>query len=319
MDVLAIGNATIDVFVLLHNLQKFSYDKFANQISFPLGEKIPLDEYRLTIGGNACNLAVGLSRLGLSTSLAAEIGDDEFSQKIVNELNQEKVDQHFLKKTHEENPHFNIILSYDGERTILSEKNPHKVELEVTDINPKLIYLTSFGGDWKNLYEKLFPVSTDSLIAFNPGSKQLNEELNLIKSYLPKIEILFINMDEAKKIAGETTDIKELLKKLKEMGAKTISITDGANGSYAIDKTGEIFQLGTMGERPIERTGAGDSYATGFIYGYLAEKSTEICMKFGAINASSVIKKVGAQDGLLKKEELEEASQNNTSFAAVKI
>src|SRR3989344_5851513 len=98
MDVLSIGNATIDVFVILHKLHKFTYDKFANQISFPLGEKIPLDEYKLCIGGNACNVAVGLSRLGLQTSLAAEIGDDEFSKKITNTLEKEGVDQSYLKK-----------------------------------------------------------------------------------------------------------------------------------------------------------------------------------------------------------------------------
>jgi hypothetical protein len=46
-DVLCVGNATIDVFVLLKNLQKFSYDKFTNSITFPLGEKIPLDEHKL--------------------------------------------------------------------------------------------------------------------------------------------------------------------------------------------------------------------------------------------------------------------------------
>src|SRR3970282_852815 len=107
MDVLSIGNATIDVFVILHKLQKFTYDKFANQISFPLGEKIPLDEYKLCIGGNACNVAVGLSRLGLQTSLAAEIGDDEFSQRIIRELEKERVDQKFIKKLHEDDPHFN--------------------------------------------------------------------------------------------------------------------------------------------------------------------------------------------------------------------
>lgn len=320
MDVLSIGNATIDVFVLLHNLQKFTYDKFANQISFPLGEKIPLDEYRLCIGGNACNVAVGLSRLGFQTSIAAEIGDDEFSERIVRELEKEKVNQDFLKRLHEDDPHFNIILSYSGERTILAEKNPHKVELKVSDVNPKFIYLTSFGGDWKSLYDYLFPLSKDSMIGFNPGSRQINESLDDVIGYLPKIEILFLNIEEAKKIAKEDNpDVKELLNKLKSLGPKVISITDGANGSYGIGKDGQIFQMGTSGERPIERTGAGDSYAAGFIYGYLNSKNIDECMKFGAINASSVIKKVGSQDGLLNKIELEQKANDNSSFIATKI
>lgn len=320
MDVLTIGNATIDVFVLLHKLEKFSYDKFANQISFPLGGKIPLDEYKLCLGGNACNVAVGLSRLGLTTSLASQIGDDEFSQRIIRELEEEKVDQQFLKKVHEEDPRFNIILSFEGERTILEEKNPNQVDLKIDDINPKFIYLTSFNGDWKSLYDNLFPVSHDSMIGFNPGSRQISENLNDVISYLPKIEILFVNLEEAKKIAGEDNpDIKGLLNKVKQLGPKTVSITDGANGSYTIDKNGQMFQMATSGERPVERTGAGDSYATGFIYGYLNDKGVGECMKLGAINASSVIKKVGAQNGLLTKDEIEERLEENNNLTAVKI
>lgn len=320
MDVLSIGNATVDVFVLLHNLQKFSYDKFTNQISFPLGEKVPLDEYKLCLGGNACNVSVGLSRLGLSTSIATQIGDDEFSERIIRELEKENVDQRFLKKIHETDPRFNIILSFEGERTILEEKNPHQLELKVDDINPRFIYLTSFNGEWKSLYDKLLPVSRDSLIGFNPGSRQINENLDDVISYLPYIEILFLNLEEARKIAREDNpDIKDLLNKVKQLGPKTVSITDGANGSYAIDKEGQMFQIATSGERPAERTGAGDSYATGFIYGYLDGKSLDGCMRFGAINASSVIKKVGAQDGLLTKEEIEQKLEENKNLTAVKI
>src|SRR3990167_8871498 len=109
MDVLCVGNATVDVFIMLHKLQKFSYDKFANQISFPLGEKIPLDEFKLSLGGNACNVSVGLSRLGLQSSVAAEIGSDEFSKKITNTLKKERVDQAYLKKDRRITPYFNIV------------------------------------------------------------------------------------------------------------------------------------------------------------------------------------------------------------------
>src|SRR3989344_6462090 len=125
LDVLCVGNATIDVFVMLRNLQKFNYDKFSNSISFPLGEKLPLDEYKLTLGGNACNVSVGLSRLGLKAGLAAEVGSDEFSEKIVNTLKKENVDQAFVKREPTQTPYFNIILSYEGERTILEERRPH--------------------------------------------------------------------------------------------------------------------------------------------------------------------------------------------------
>lgn len=320
IDVLCVGNATIDVFVILKNLQKFSYDKFSNNISFPLGEKVPLDEYQLCLGGNACNVSVGLSRLGFKTSLAAEVGSDEFSQKIINSLNKEGVDQTFIDKETRKTPHFNIVLSYEGERTILEEKNPSD-GFNVGSINPKLIYLTSLNGDWIKIYDKVFASNPNSLFTFNPGARQISQNLKDVLDLLPKMEILFVNLSEAQKLCQNSNpDIKIIMGNLKNLGAKISIVTDGIIGSYAIDRDGTIYKIGAASEeKPKERTGAGDSYASGFMFGVLNGKSVPESMKYGAINADSVIKQVGAQDGLLNREEIEQKSKQNLGLTAIKI
>jgi 5-dehydro-2-deoxygluconokinase len=110
------------------------------------------------------------------------------------------------------------------------------------------------------------------------------------------------------------------MKKLKNLGAKISVVTDGITGSYAIDKDGTIYKIGVASEqKPIERTGAGDSYASGFLYGMLLEKRVEESMKYGAINAESVIREIGAQKGLLTKEEIEQKSKENLGLIAVRI
>ncbi len=321
VDVLCIGNATIDVFVLLKNLQKFSYDKFSNNISFPLGEKVPLDEHKLTMGGNAANLAVGLKRLGLNTALAAEIGSDEFSEKIVNTLKKEEVDQTYIKKGDRQTPYFNIVLSYAGDRTILDERTPSEEVIEIKNANPKYFYLTGLNGNWEKIFPEVILNNPDSLFAFNPGSRQLNEGFEKTLEILPKIEILFVNLAEAQKIISEQeTDIKILMTKLKSKGVKVAVVTDGINGSYAINSNEEIFHIGSVSkEKPVERTGAGDSYAGAFLYAIIKGKSVEEAMRYGAINADSVIKKIGAQDGLLKESEIEQISSENQNFQPTKI
>lgn len=321
IDVLCIGNATIDVFVLLKNLQKFSYDKFSNNISFPLGEKVPLDEHKLTMGGNAANLSVGLRRLELNTSLAAEIGSDEFSDKIINTLKKENVDQAYIKKGGRQTPYFNIVLSYAGDRTILDERTPSEEILEIGTASPKYFYLTGLNGNWEKIFSDAILNNPNSLFAFNPGSRQLNEGFDKTLKLLPKIEIIFVNLSEAQKIVSDQeTDVKNLMTKLKNKGPKIAVVTDGINGSYAIDKNGEIFHIGPLSkDKPIERTGAGDSYAGAFLYATIKGKSVGEAMRYGAINADSVIKKIGAQDGLLKENEIEQISNENSGFKAVKI
>lgn len=321
IDVLCVGNATIDVFVLLNQSQKVTYDKFSNQIAFTLGEKIPLGKHINSLGGNACNVSVGLSRMGLKTSLAAEVGNDEFSQKIINTLTKEEVDISLLRKDIVETPYFNIVLSLEGERVIFEEEVDVERELQIGQIQAKFIYLTSSKGNWKKVYEDIFSKNKDSRFAFNPGAKQLESDLEYIKNLLPKIEILFVNVGEAQKILGSAEiDIKNLLKSIKGLGVKIVVITDGINGSYAVDETRETFQIGVISkDKPKERTGAGDSYATGFIYAILNGYSVEEAMRYGALNADSVIKKVGAQEGLLNKGEIEQKSKENLGLMAVKI
>ena len=321
IDVVCIGSATIDVFVILQDVEKFSYDKFSNEISFPLGEKLNLGQYKIELGGNACNVSVGLSRLGLQSYLAAEIGNDEFSEKITNTLKKENVDQSMVKKTSRSTPYFNIVLSFDGERTILAENTPAQQNLNPGEINPTLIYLTSMNGSWQEVYEKAFSKNPNSKFALNPGNAQIKNNLDDILLLLPKIDILFVNLAEAKILAKESSPhIKAVMKKLKTWGVKTAVVTDGRNGSYAITDKDEIFQIGVASDRkPIERTGAGDAYAVGFIYAFINGYSVKEAMRYGAINADCVVYEIGAQKGLLKKEELDKKSKEILSFSAVKI
>jgi ribokinase len=83
-------------------------------------------------------------------------------------------------------------------------------------------------------------------------------------------------------------------------------ITDGKNGSFAIDQKGEIFKKDSNPSKIVERTGAGDAYSTGFLAAILHGLTIRDAMSWGAINAASVIEQIGAQKGLLRKEEMEE-------------
>lgn len=321
VDLLTVGNAKMDSFVILDNLEGFTYDKFSNEISFPLGNKIPLNEFQFCLGGNASNVAVGASRLGLKSSLASLIGSDEFSEKILKILKDERVDISQLARVSDRNPDFNIILSYQGERTVLEEKNNLEGEIELKNISPKMIYLTSVSGNWNSLYQKVFTNYPDSEYIYNPGSRQIESDIEHIFQFLPKIKYLFVNLQEAQKIAqDDSPDIKVILRRLKTWGVENVIITDGINGSYSISSSNETFHISSAtNEVPIEKTGAGDSYASGFIYAILKGHSIKDAMRYGALNADSVIKKIGAQTGLLTHDEIENASRNNLTLNSVKI
>src|SRR3982750_907286 len=93
-DVITIGESTIDAFMTLAHMKTSIHSEGKNGgICFKLGDKIDVDKYDFTIGGNATNVAVGLNRLGIKSTLVSETGDDEFSIKIRNCLANERIER----------------------------------------------------------------------------------------------------------------------------------------------------------------------------------------------------------------------------------
>jgi sugar/nucleoside kinase (ribokinase family) len=100
--------------------------------------------------------------------------------------------------------------------------------------------------------------------------------------------------------------VKELLIKVKKLGPKIVVITDGKKGSYAMDEQGNFHHEGMHDSEVVERTGAGDGYTAGFIAARLHSLPVTEAMDWGSWNAASVVSKIGAEAGLLTKEEMEQ-------------
>ncbi len=308
-DCITVGNAVIDAFLTLQDHDHtIKLNKPERLLSVPYGQKIPLSSCEFLLGGNACNVGVGLTRAGFNTALVAELASDEFSEKIVNGLKDERVD---LSKVirHKGQSSFSIGINFQGERTLFVEHQERDHSFFFDDIKTDLIYLTSLGHKWAHVYERVaqyIAKNHDTVLAFNPGSLQFKDGVGTFSFLLPLTTILFVNKEEAEKIIGTVGDVKELLSLLKNKGPRMIIITDGERGSYCIDERGSIHYREALKVPSVERTGAGDAYSAGFLAAYLKKRTIAECMDWGTYNASSVIGKVGSQKGLLTLKELEQ-------------
>jgi sugar/nucleoside kinase (ribokinase family) len=110
-------------------------------------------------------------------------------------------------------------------------------------------------------------------------------------------------------------DLRHLLTALWKLGPPVIVLTDGSRGSYAFDG-GKVWHLDVFPTKPVEMTGAGDSFATGFLAGRLYGKDLMTCLRWGAANAASVISVVGPQPGLLSKAKMAAALRVNAKIIA---
>ena len=329
LDILCIGDSVIDIFLRIsENNPHFGLDKKNNKLMISFGEKINIDKYVLETGGNATNTAVGLERLDLNSGICAEIGKDEFSQKILSKLSKENVDTSLLLQTETEKTSFSVVINYNAERTIFSEHVKRSHEFNFDNLNTKFVYLTSLGAVWENAYEKTLKfVKTGNVkLAFNPGTLQLEKRDNLIFDIVEITDFLFLNKEEAEELLygkqldahqGQTREslIKKMLFGLKGLGAKNVIITDSNNGSYVYDDKNKFYKLGILDSEVVEKTGAGDSYTAGFLGATINGCSIEEAMVWGSVNAASVVGKVGAEEGLLTKTELLEKIKENNTFS----
>lgn len=317
-DFIAIGDTATDVFIRLEEDSRAevtgSVDSPDYKISLPFGAKVPYKEAITIAGvGNAPNAAVAAAKLGLRSALVACVGDDQSGRETLNALKEEKVDTQFIVAEQGKKTNYSYLLWYRDERTVLRRNEQFKYALP--DIGtPKWVYVSSIGSDSLEPYDQLVAYlerNPGVKLAFQPGSKEIPLGQKLAHVY-KHAAIYFSNVEEAGTILGiNTLGIEELLKRMRALGPEIVVITDGPKGAYAYDGTTFLTQLPYPDPKPpYERTGAGDAFASTTVAALALGMDLKTALSWGAVNSMSVVQQVGAQKGLLSKEELEKYLKN---------
>jgi ribokinase len=326
IDVTCIGDAKLDIFLTIdENNPHVKLDNGTRELRFGHGEKIEVKKLNLSVGGNAANVAVGVSRLGFKSSLVAEIGKDEFSQKIIDNLTQENVNLELVKQIKNEDSSITVGINFKGERTLFTEHVQREHDFDFGKKTVKVIYLTSLGPIWEKAYEKTldFIEKNDIKLIFNPGTLQIEKRNSIIWRIISKSNVLFLNKEEAEELlygkeislpVNSQNYVNKLLYGLKSLGAETVVVTNGKEGSYAMDKNHNTYYLGIIPCEVVEKTGAGDAYTSGFISAILNGENIQEAMRWGTINSEAVIGEIGAQKGLLAKEDMENNLKKYNNF-----
>jgi len=145
-------------------------------------------------------------------------------------------------------------------------------------------------------------VATKKNIVWNPGGRQL-AELNKLKKFLPKIKMLMINYDEALEFR-QLKEIKGLIKYIKNLGPQLVVITAGAKGAYVYDGQKYYF-LKAQSVKSVDTVGVGDAFGAAFTSALIYGKNIKQALTWGIRNSASVVAKVGAQNGLLNRRQID--------------
>lgn len=311
IDVLAIGDTMLDVFIDVDEARvECSIDKQSCEITFPFGEKIPVKSVtRFPGAGNASNAAIGARRLGLSSTILATVGDDEAGRSILARWKREHVDTRLVRTAKDQATNYSSIITYKGERTIFVHHEPYEYTFPKRLPTPKRLYYTSLGSEHLQLEQELLAYLVqhpEVRVTFQPGTHQLRRLARGTQDILKRTDILVMNKEEAELFLEQPagSPIAQQLERLLATGCRIAVITDGEHGSHAISRD-ELWSCTSFPVPSVERTGAGDSYATAFTWAIDKGYTIPQAMLYGTANAALVIQHIGPQDGLGDRQALD--------------
>ncbi|HEY6019024.1 MAG TPA: carbohydrate kinase family protein [Candidatus Paceibacterota bacterium] len=319
MDFLAVGDVVVDAFIRLHDARVHcNINDEDCEICMRWGDKIPYESATVVPAvGNSANAAVAAARLGVKSGLRAYVGADQYGQECLASLLRDGVDATFVEKVSGKSTNYHYVLWYEDNRTILVKHETFDYTVPPLPEGPKWLYLSSLGDNSLPYHYALAEALkrwSNTKLAFQPGTFQLTMGAEKLSDIYKRSDIFFCNKEEAERVlnlpAGQ--DMKALLTSVQKLGPKVVVITDDKRGSYAIDEQGQMIHCPRYPDPrpPFEITGAGDALASGTTVALSLGKPLAEALMWGSVNASSVLQEIGAQKGLLSRDQLLHNLQN---------
>ncbi|MFH0843234.1 MAG: adenosine kinase [Bacteroidota bacterium] len=305
--ILGIGNALVDVMTPITDdniLDKFSLPKGSMTLVDARKSRLVKEETakfrkRLASGGSAANTIHGLAMLGAKAGFIGSVGKDETGDFFENDMKKAGVRTMLLRRKTETGTAVALI-SGDSERTFATHLGA-AVELSSRDLKPEffkpfqILYMEGYLITDRVLVEKACKTAKANrmnialdLSSYNVVNANIDYFRHIITEY---VDILFANEEEARSFTG--LGPSEALDKLAGQ-AEVAVVKTGKDGSL-VRRGDEMVRIGTLPVICKDTTGAGDLYASGFLYGYANNLPLDKCGALGALLAGNVIKNVGAR------------------------
>ena len=307
MKVLGIGNAIVDVickvedkFITQNNLTK-STMKLVDENEFKrLLSTLKIEE--TVSGGSVANSIVGLSQLGNKAGFIGKVSDDDLGNKYEEGLEKENV-RFFYSKKKEIIPTGTclILITPDSERTMVTFLGTagkiNENDIDVNSVkNSEILFLEGYlwdEGEPKKAFEKAINSSNKVAMTLSDLFCVERHKPHFFELVKNKLDITFANEQEILSLidAKKFDDVINFSKATK----KLIVITRGEKGSIAINNNDIIECPAKKNLKIKDLTGAGDLFASGFLHGFINNKSTKESLEVGTEMSSKVIQIIGAR------------------------
>ncbi len=302
--ILGVGAATIDLLIPVDDqflLSHFPEMKGgSNGFDLEMIERILLESNtpaKIVVGGSAANTVRALTRMGEMCAFYTHIGMDEYGERFSHHMRSLGIEERFNRSPDFATSRVLCLITPDGQRTFIA------YDQRITDStlcnedfhNLKWVHIEARQLKSGISVEKVMHMSRENgaKVSLDLSNFELARDfkdvlLHLIPNY---VEIVFCNEDEITALTGLSPEEGCLeLQKL----CPVVVVTKGPNGCL-VGHANTLLAIPTFPATPIDTTGAGDLFASGFLYGYLRGYPLATCAQIGNRLGSAVVEVIGAE------------------------
>ena len=307
--ILGIGNALTDILAVLPDdslLKKFHLPKGSMQhVDMETGDKIwqslkPLG-VKYVAGGSAANTITCTSIFGIPSSFIGKIGEDELGLLFKSDQEQYGVKSLLLKSEHSSGRSMVFVSGGNAERTFAVylgaalDLVPEDLKAEYFE-GHDYFHIEGYLVQNQALIRKAVELAHDAgcIISLDMASYNVVESNNaflhnIIDRY---VDIVFANETEARAFT-KIADPKESLEEISNH-CKIAVVKVGKDGSW-VKSAEEEYHIPAWEADPVDATGAGDTYAAGFLYAHSLGLPLKVCGEVGSIIAAKVVEVIGTK------------------------
>ena len=291
----------------------------------PKGKLNYQDNISLYSGGGAMSGAVDLSVLGAKSAVIAKIGNDSFGDFLKNELVRKKVDITGLKISEYPTASTVVLVDSTAERTFMHCPGAdayftyEDIDWEVIG-KGRFVFATGMpimerfnGQPCADFLKKCREMG--KITMFDPAWDPTGEWMKKLAPCMPHIDFFMPSLEEAEQLSGETGH-KKIADIFFDMGVKHVVIKLGKDGCYLRESKlteGKYFPT-YANVKPVDTTGAGDSFCAGFLFGLSRNYNFDECCRIGNAVGSHCVMKTGATAGIAPFEQIQKFMKENERY-----
>jgi len=313
LDVTGLGNALVDSLVTIEDDGFLSDLGLVRGMMHPVGHDEWMSAYELVRhkkvvfepGGSCANTIGTIGYLGGKATYCGQVGNDQMGHMYARKM-EVACERHSLVFGDSEptGKCLSIISALDAERTMITDLGaaitlPALGAFEQELTQTKIAHFTGYtllGPPMLDHVMKAMAIAKEAgaLIALDLADPFVISAIrgNLIEVMKTYTDIVFLNAEEANMLVGgegqaTAQDVANLT------GVSTVIVKLGSQGSQILHQ-GRLFAIDAFPVEAVDTTGAGDSYAGGFLYGYSQGWPIARCGELASRIASLTVQQVGA-------------------------